>query len=535
MKKDYSIGLDFGTLSVRALVVNVQNGNIVGESVFEYPHGVMTESLPDGTMLPPRFALAHPQDYLDALYTVIPDALRKSGISGSEICGIGLDTTSPTAIPLDESRAPLAFTPDFASHPHAYIKLWKHHGSAGHWAKLLDSAKGTSEWIEYYGGSINCEFIIPKALETQDCDPLVWDNCSVFCEVGDWLCHELTQTPFGSSMMASCNALYFHGNYPSDSLFSEIAPDKMPVSEKLIIPTLSVGIAAGVLCSEAAARLGLPAGIPVAPCMIDSHASVIGCGASEIGDLVAVLGTSACYMLNGKTEAPVLGSCCVAWEANVPGSFGYESGQTCFGDGLNWVINTTAPHEYFQEAERRGLGLHELFQDKCASFTPGSSGLLVLDWWNGVRSPLKRPELSAVIAGLTLQTRPEDIYHAAMESLCFGAKRIVDSYLKAGQQVRKVYAAGGIAKKSPILMQMLADVLNLEVYICESSQTGALGSAISGAAAAGKGNLLSLMEVMSAKACASFRPDLENSVKYSELYKRYLQLSRVFEETDLLP
>ncbi len=534
MKGKYSIGLDFGTLSVRALVVSILDGSIAGESVFEYPHGVMTECLPDGTKLPAHFALAHPQDYLDALYTVIPEALRNAGVSGEELCGIGLDVTSPSAIALDALGTPLAFKPEFVSHPHAYIKLWKHHGSAGHWAKRIDGAKGATGWLEYYGGSVNCEFIIPKALETQDSDPLVWDNCSVFCEVGDWLCRELTGTPYGSKMMASCNALHFHGSYPSEAMFREIAPGKSPVSEKLITPKLSVGTAAGALCPEAAARLGLPTDIPVAPSMIDSHASVIGCGAADAGQLVAVLGTSACYMLNGKTEAPVRGSCCVAWEANTPGTFGYESGQTCFGDGLNWVVNTCATQEYHKEAEERGVGLHELLQAKCADFTPGSSGLLVLDWWNGVRSPLKRPELSAVIAGLTLQTRPEDIYHAAMESLCFGARRIVDSYTEAGQQVNKVYAAGGIAKKSPVIMQLLADVLGLEIHICESAQTGALGSAIAGAAAE-NGDLLTLMERMSSKICASFKPNPSNSAKYDELYEHYLRLSRIFEETDCLP
>lgn len=528
MSARYTIGLDFGTLSVRALAVDASDGRVAGECLFEYPHGVMSEALPDGTALPDNFALAHPQDYLDALYTVIPELIKKTGIAPEHVCGIGLDVTSPTPIPLDKNGEPLALRRDFASSPHAYIKLWKHHGEAGLWAAKLDAAAKDSDWLPYYGGSVNCEFIIPKALETQHRAPEVWAACECFCEVGDWLCRELCGTRLGSSMMASSNALFFRGEYPSDEIFRSIAPDKAPITRKLISPLLKTGACAGSLRPEAAARLGLPEGIAVAPALIDSHASVIGCGADRVGDLVAVLGTSACYLLNGKSEAPVPGSCCAGWGINAPDRYGFESGQTCFGDGLSWVAETCAPASLHAEAEARQLGIHALLQEKCADYLPGGSGLAVLDWWNGVRSPLKRPELSAVIAGLTLRTRPEDIYHAAMEALCFGARRIVNAYLDAGQPVTRLIATGGIARKSPGLTQMLADALRLPVLVCESTQTGALGSAIAAAAAAENRPLSELMQSMSSPACGVFEPRLEYAKQYDSLYLNYLRLSDFF-------
>ena len=528
VSKKYSLGLDFGTLSCRSVLVDIRSGELIASEEYVYPHGVFSETFLDGSKLPPLYALAHPKDYLDALYTIIPATLKKGGVSDAELCGIGIDVTSPTVIPLNKNREPLCFDERFQNEPNAYIRLWKHHGNTGYWASKLDAAEADSEWKKYYGGKVNCEFVIPKALEMQNTAPEVWENCAIFCEVGDWLCMELTGTTQASRMMVESNAPCFHGSYPDESVFRQIAPTERPVTEKLLLPTVRTGTAAGTVCKKAAEKLSIGAGIPVAQAIIDSHASVVGCGAVSEGDMVGVFGTSACFLTNSRAELPVDGACCVAWEGHVPELYGYESGQTSFGDILNWIVSNFSNEAVLLKAN--GENLHSYLQKACADYLPGGSGLTVLDWWNGVRSPMKNPDLTGVIVGLTLNTSPVDIYHAAMEALCFGARRIVDSYLRAGLTVERFIAAGGIAKKSPVLMQMFADVCGFSICICDSDQTGALGSAIYGAAAyAGRERFAELNASMAAKITKQYLPSAERHAEYDRLYKRYLKLSGIFE------
>ncbi len=530
--KRYAIGLDFGTLSVRALLVDKLTGREAATAVYAYPHGVMDKALPDGTALPEGFALAHPQDYVDGMKAVVPQVLREAGIQGCDVAGIGLDCTSSTVMPVDAQGAPLCLSPKWACHPHAYLKLWKHHGAEEQASRMLKAAQERKEpWLSACGGGIQCELMLPKVLETAEKAPEVFEACHRYLEMGDWLAWYLTGNDLRSLGMATCNSYYRpDAGYPNQDYWDAVSPGIAPVTSKLLGEFMPLEGVAGTLTQNAAEALGLLTGTPVAVPMIDSHASVLGCGADQAGDMVAVLGTSACYLANDDSERHIPGIYSVAYEAHVPHLYGYEGGQSCLGDGLDWFIRQCVPAYVHSEAESAGESVHALLSKKAMRKAPGESGLIALDWLNGVRSPLMRPELKCVLAGVTLRTEPEDLYRAAVEACCFGARRIVDSFLEAGVPVKRFFATGGIPGKNPFFMQVLADVLCKEISVCKSNQASALGSAILGAAASGE-SLAECLRRMAAPAGKCYKP--ENPVAYESLYERYMALSAVFEQMQL--
>lgn len=529
MLKRYAIGLDFGTLSVRALLVDIETGRELATAVSEYPHGVMDKALPNGMKLPEGFALAHPQDYVDGLRSVVPQIIRDAGITGYDVAGIGLDCTSATVMPVNAEGTPLCLLPEWAGHPHAYLKLWKHHGGDPQARRMLKTAQERNEpWLNFCGGGIQCELLLPKALETAEMDPAVWSACHWYLEMGDWLAWYLTGRNCRSLSMASCNGYYRPpAGYPSDDYWRAVSPGIEPVTSRLLGKLLPLDGVAGYLTPKIADELTLPPGTPVAVPLIDSHASVVGCGADRAGDMVAVLGTSACYLMNDNVQMGIPGIYSVAYEAHVPGLYGYEGGQSCLGDGLDWFVRQCVPARVQAEADDTGESVHTLLSRKAALMRPGESGLIALDWLNGVRSPLMRPDLRGVLVGATLKTTPADLYRAVVEASCFGARRIIDSFQEAGVPVKRVFATGGIPRKNPFLMQVLADVCGKEIGVCQSSQASALGSAIMGAAASGEG-LNECIRRMAAPVDIIYKPNQAEA--YEALYKRYRALSMVFEQ-----
>ena len=512
--KKYSIGLDYGTLSVRAVILDIENGKQVGSCVYEYPHGVMTKTLEDGTVLPEDYAIADPADYLEGLKTVISGALKDAHLSANQICGLGIDVTSSSDVPLDENGNPLCFRTEFKSEPLAYIRLWKHH-AAKNWAKKLEIAGAKTDWMKWYGSKVNCELLMPKVLELQNEAPKVWEATSVFCETAEWLCRFLTGTKYGSLMMAECNAFYMNGHYPDDSFFEEIAPGKEPASGKLITPKFRIGEKAGSLTKAAAEFIGLPEGLPVATPVIDSHSSALGCGAVEDGDLVAVIGTSANHLFNSGKNKCIEGIYSAVWEALSPELYGLEGGQTCFGDAFEWITGFCGK-------------TNKQLMEECRNYGPGESGLISTDWFAGARTPIMRPELRASVLGISLGTKPCDIYHSLMEAVCFGTKRIINLFLDNGLAVKRLFAAGGIPLKNPVMMQMLSDITGLDVIVCTESQTSAHGAAVVGAAVAFGGNSV-LKETgirMAPEIQAVYRPDIQRKAQYEELYKQYLGLCK---------
>lgn len=540
MERRYTIGLDYGTLSVRALLLDLDNGQEAGTAVYEYPHGVLSGHLPDGSPVPAEYALAVPDDYLQGLHQVVKKLLDQCKVRPEAVKGIGLDVTSATVIPVDESGVPIASIPGFEGRPHAYIKLWKHHGAKEYAKKMYNLAKERNEeWMNTYGGKISCETFIPKTLETQACDADVYKKCNNFLEVGDWLTWYMTGECTRSAPMAGCNSFYRRENgYPSEAFFKAVAAGSEPVTRKYKGRFARLGECVGYLTDEAAGAMGLRPGIPVAAAMIDCHAAVVGVGADQEGDLTAVLGTSACYLLNTSSKEGIPGIYSNAYEAHIPGMYGYEGGQSCFGECLSWFTENCVPESYTKEAAANGVAIHELLQKKAQAIKPEQCRLTVLDWWNGVRSLLMRPELTGVVAGLTIHTKPEEMYLALMEGICFGARLILETFYDAGHPVKRFFAAGGISGKSPVLMQMMADICGLEVRVCGSSESSARGSAIMGAAAADqeeenpRGTLKDWICRLGAGTSTVYIPNLTYREIYEEKYKKYLQLNKIFENID---
>ncbi len=532
----YSIGVDYGTLSGRALIVNVETGEELASSVYEYPHSVMSETLPCGKKLGFDWALQHPQDYLDVLYNTIPDVLRQSGISADDVVGIGLDFTACTILPAKKDGTPLCFLPEYKSEPHAYVKLWKHHAAQAQANKLNEIAEERNEaWLKNYGGKISSEWAIPKIWQVLEEAPEIYDAADTFIEAADWVVWQLC----GKENRNSCCAGYKEmwnkkTGYPSNDFFKALDPRlENVVDEKLSRDISPMGSKAGGLTAEMAEKLGLKEGTAIAQAIIDAHVFVPAVGIAEAGKMLAIMGTSTCHMLLGNEEKQVKGICGVVEDGILPGFFGYEAGQSCVGDHFAWFIDNCLPASYYEEAKAKGMNIHKFLREKAEKYKPGESGLVALDWWNGNRSCLVDVDLTGMILGMTLLTKPEEIYRALIEATAYGTRMIIETFREYGVEVNEFYAAGGIAKKDPMTMQIYADVIGLPVKIAGSDQGGALGSAIFGAVAAGKANggyddvfeaaskLGKVMDIV-------YLPKKENAEIYDKLFAEYKILHDYF-------
>ncbi|HUW91585.1 MAG TPA: ribulokinase [Bacteroidales bacterium] len=532
----YSIGVDFGTLSGRAVLVNVENGEEVAVSVFEYPHGVMDEKLPDGTPLGVDWALQHPQDYLDVFRETIPAVMKKAGVKAEDVIGVGTDFTACTMLPVTIDGTPLCFLDNFRTNPHAWIKLWKHHAAQDEANKLNAIAEERGEkFLKRYGGKISSEWMIPKIMQIADEDPEIYDAASRFIEAADWVIWQLTGREMRNTCTAGYKAIWHkHDGYPSDDFFKALHPKMEKLAdEKLARQLYPVGTKAGTITAEAAKLTGLREGTAVAVGNVDAHVSIPAVGITSAGKMLAIIGTSTCHMMLGDTEKEVPGMCGVVEDGIIEGFSGYEAGQSCVGDHFQWFAENCAPAAYKEEADRRGVDLHTLLTEKASALQPGESGLVALDWWNGNRSVLVDVDLTGILVGMTLATKPEEMYRALIEATAYGTKMIIETLEQNGVPVEEFYAAGGIAEKNPFAMQIYADVINREIKISGSPQTPALGSAMFGAVAAGKaaGGFDTIQEaakVMAKVKPFSYQPEPENMEVYKKLYAEYKILHDYF-------
>lgn len=532
----YSIGVDYGTLSGRALIVNNETGEELSSAVFEYPHSVMSECLPSGKKLGFDWALQHPQDYLDVLYNTIPAILKESGVSKDDVVGIGLDFTACTILPAKKDGTPLCFIEEYKDEPHAYVKLWKHH-AAQHLANKLNAiAEERNEpWLKNYGGKISSEWAIPKIWQVLDEAPEIYDAADTFIEAADWVVWQLC----GKENRNSCCAGYKEmwnkkTGYPSNDFFRALDTRlENVVEEKLSTDISPMGSKAGELTAEMAEKLGLNAGTAIATAIIDAHVFVPAAGIAEAGKMLAIMGTSTCHMLLGNEEKQVKGMCGVVEDGILPGFFGYEAGQSCVGDHFQWFIENCLPASYFEDAKAKGLNIHKYLREKAEKYKPGESGLVALDWWNGNRSCLVDVDLTGMILGMTLLTKPEEIYRALIEATAYGTRMIIETFREYGVEVNEFYAAGGIAKKDPMTMQIYSDILNLPIKIAGSDQGGALGSAIFGSVAAGKANggyddVFSAASKLGKVLDTVYTPDPDAVAVYDKLYAEYKILHDYF-------
>ncbi|MFJ7932748.1 ribulokinase [Sporosarcina sp. NPDC096371] len=542
MSNVYVLGIDYGTESGRVLIVDVATGQMIAEQVTKYPHGVLTEKLPDGrTELGRETALQVPQDYLDVLTQSIPRLLQQTNIAREQVIGIGIDFTSCTILPTTNDFTPLCEIEGYQHRPHAFVKLWKHHAAEAQAQKLNDLAKD-EQWIQRYGGTISAEWMIPKVMEIAEVDPEVFDETNLFLEAGDWVTAKLT----GNLVRNSCSAGYkgmWHkaDGYVDTAFLKKLHPKLERIYDtKLRGDVRSLGDKAGSLTKEMAEILGLQEGTAVAVGIIDAHAALPGTGVSEPGTLVMVMGTSTCHLLLSDKEEHVPGISGVVEDGILPGYFAYEAGQAAVGDLFAWFVDQQVPSYIKQQASDKGLSIHEYLTELAGELSPGESGLVALDWHNGSRTPWVDMSLSGVVVGQKLSTRPAELYRAYLEATAFGTRVIVELFEAHGIQIEQLVATGGIPKKNPLLMQIYADILQRDVTVNLNSQAPALGAAILGAVAAGKERggydcVASAIAGMSSNETITYTPNAKAEAVYDTLFASYQKLSRFFaKETSMM-
>lgn len=535
--KKYTIGVDYGTQSGRAVLVDVATGEELATSVKAYTHGIMDDYLPDGvTRLEPDWALQHPADYLEVLEVTIPDVLKQADVDAEDIIGIGIDFTACTMLPVDKEGEPLCFKNEYKSTPHSYLKLWKHHAAQDEANKLNEIAiKRNEEFLSRYGGKVSSEWLIPKIWQILDEAPEIYKEADRFMEAADWIILQLT----GKEMRNCCTAGYkaiWHKKkgYPDKSFFKALDPRlENVVEDKLSRDIYPLGTKAGEITKKAAKLTGLKEGTAVAVANVDAHVAVPAVGITEPGQMLMIMGTSTCHIMLGEDEHVVPGMCGVVEDGVLPGYMGYEAGQSCVGDHFEWFVENCLPESYTKEADRRGINIHTLLVEKAEKLHVGESGLIALDWWNGNRSVLVDSDLTGVIVGMTLLTKPEEIYRALIESTAYGTRMIIDTFQENGVPIKELYAAGGIATKNKMMMQIYSDVTNREIRIGASKQTPALGSAMFGAVATGKANggydsIIDAAKVMGKVEDKVYKPIPENVKIYDQLYSEYKILHDYF-------
>jgi L-ribulokinase len=527
----FVVGVDYGTLSGRALVVRVSDGAELGTAVHEYRHGVMDRELAaTGEQLPPDWALQDPADYLAVLRTAVPAALQDAGVDPGAVIGIATDFTACTVLPATTDGTPLCLLPGLEGRPHAYPKLWKHHAAQPHADRINALAHERKEpWIARYGGKISSEWQYAKGLQLLEEDPEIYQRADRWIEAADWIIWQLTGSETRNACTAGYKGIWQDGHYPSREFLAALNPDFAGFADdKLAHPISALGAKAGTLTAEAAGWTGLPEGIAVAVGNVDAHVTAPAAQAVEPGQMVLIMGTSTCHVINSAGLAEVPGMCGVVDGGVIAGQFGYEAGQSAVGDIFGWFIDQAVPAPLRQEAELRGISVHDLLTEQAGALPVGAHGLVALDWEGGNRSVLVDHGLSGVIAGLTLATRPHEIYRALLESTAFGTRIIIESFESSGVPVTGLIVAGGLLKNQ-LLMQIYSDVTCRSLSVIDSDQGPALGSAIHAAVAAGAyPDVPTAAQVMGKVRHEVYSPIPENSAIYDELYAEYVLLHDYF-------
>jgi L-ribulokinase len=521
----YVVGVDFGTLSARALVVRVSDGAELGSAVSEYVHGVIEQELPaTREKLPPDWALQDPADYIESLRTTVPAALSQAGIDPGEVIGIATDFTASTCLPTTADGTPLCQLPGLDTRPHAYPKLWKHHAAQPHADRINQLAHERNEpWINRYGGKISAEWQFAKALQLLDEDPELYALADRWIEAADWIIWQLCGHETRNACTAGYKGIYQDKQYPSAAYLGALDPRFAAFAkDKLEHPISPLGARAGSLTRQAAALTGLPEGIAVAVGNVDAHVTVPASGTVQPGTMIAIMGTSTCHVMNSEELAEVPGMCGVVDGGVAAGLWGYEAGQSAVGDIFAWFTRLTGR-------------THEELTAEAAKQPVGGHGLVALDWLGGNRSVLVDASLSGVIAGLTLASTPADIYRALLESTAYGTRMIMDTFTASGVPVNELVVAGGLVKND-LLMHIYADVTGRPLSVITSDQAPALGSAMHAAVAAGAyPDIPAAAAAMGRCQHAAYLPDPARAAAYDELYAEYGRLHDYFgTETEIL-
>lgn len=536
-EKKYTIGIDFGTESARAILVEVNNGNLAASSVYEYPHGVITESLPGTDIeLDPNWALQHPQDYINALKRTVPNILKQSQIDTDQVIGIGVCFTGSTVIPTTQDGTPLALIEDYKNEPHAWPKIWKHHSAQDKANQLTQLATDRFEtFLDRYGGKINAEWFFPKVWEIYDDASSIYHAADRIIEASDWIIWQLTGVETRNICAAGYKALWSKSEgFPLETFFSAMDPGLTNVvDEKMKREITPLGTQAGELTEEAARWMKLNPGIPVATGILDSHAAVPASKVDEPGKMAIILGTSFVHMILSNKEYRVPGMCGMVEDGIVPGMIGYEAGQAGGGDHFAWFMKNAVPEEYEKEARKRKMSIYDLMEEKAAMLQPAESGLVALDWWNGNRSILVDGDLTGLVLGYSLETKPEEIYRAQLEATTFGTRKIFETFIASGVPINEIIVTGGEPAKNDLLLSILANVSRMEIKMAACPYTSALGSAMYAAVAAGesRGGYRTIQDAskkMAHLAEKTYIPNNNDKKTYNRLYSEYTLLHDYF-------
>lgn len=534
----YVVGVDFGTLSGRAVVLDTADGRVLGSAVSEYAHAVISDHLPAdlagdaaaARTLPPDWALQAPADYREVLRVAVPAALAAAGVDPAAVVGIATDFTASTPMPTTADGTPLCEVDGFRDRPHAWVKLWRHHAAQPQADRVNAVAAERGEsWPARYGGKISSEWEWAKALQVLQEDRGVWDAVDRWIEAADWIVWQLTGTESRSVCTAGYKGIHQDGDWPTPEFAAALDPDFADfVDTRLRFDLSELGSRVGGLCARAADWTGLPEGIAVATGNVDAHVSAPAALATAPGTMLAIMGTSTCHVMNSDRLVEVPGMCGVVRGGITPGFFGYEAGQSGVGDILGWFVDHEVPATYRDQAAERGISVHTLLSELAAGQQVGEHGLLALDWHSGNRSILVDSELSGVIVGQTLATTAVDTYRALVEATAFGTRRIIDSFTESGVAVEEFVATGGLLR-NPFLMQVYADVLNRPISLLESEIGPALGAGIQAAVASGTySDITAAAAAMGSKTPAAYTPDPGRAKSYDALYAEYRELHTYF-------
>jgi L-ribulokinase len=513
----YSIGIDFGTESGRALLLDLDSGGEVASAEVRYARGVLDEVLPGtGERLPPDWALQDPDDWIAVVNDGVGSLLDESGITRARVRGIGVDFTSCTVLPVTADGVPLCSLENWRSSKHAWPKLWKHHAAQPVADRLTDVAEARGEpFLQRYGGRISSEWYFPKLIELWLEDREVYDAAAAFVEATDWIVWWLTGRECRQLCTAGYKALWSPDTgLPSIEYFTAAYPGFDAPAAKLGETFVPLGSRAGTLRAEVASRLGLPGSVAVAVGNVDSFVSVPGAGVDRPGAFVTVVGTSTCDMVVDQREVLLPGITGVLKDGIIPGLYGYEAGQAAVGDMLAWMIHRIAPTRTYAELE-----------EAASEMGVGETGLVALDWWNGNRTILADADLTGAIFGLTLTTTIEQLYRALLESIAFGNRTIMENFEEHGLPLQEIVACGGIAHRSPLLMQILADTSGRPVYVPASREIPARGAALFGAVAAGVfASIGDALEATRVATAFTYTPDASAKTSYDQVYAIYREL-----------
>jgi L-ribulokinase len=515
----YTIGVDYGTNSVRALIVDVANGDEVATAVWDYETGTHGVWLDDRDV---HLARQNPADYLKGFYESVSEVVRSSGVSANDIIGVGVDTTGSTPIPVNSDGIALALLPEFAGNLHAMTWLWKDHTGYAEAAEITEKA-ASYPYLKKCGGTYSSEWFWSKILRCKRVAPDVFAAANSWVELQDyvpgWLVGKSKPNEVARGICAAGHKAMYHeswGGLPSAEFLATLDPDLAALRSRLYSSTSTADQIAGSLLSEHAERVGLKAGIPVAVGAFDAHLGAVGSGVTP-GTMVKIMGTSTCDIMVGDAATPdIEGVCGIVPGSVVPGFMGIEAGQSAVGDLFNWCVNQLG-------------GSHDSLTEEALKLAPGESGLVALDWNNGNRTVLVDPLLTGLIVGQTLHTSKAEIYRALIEATAFGSRKIIERIEESGVSITQVVVCGGIGEKSPLAMQIYADILNREIKISRSAQTCALGSAIMASVAAGAhADVLTAIASMTGYKETVYKPSASSVAIYDRLYNVYTRLHDAF-------